>query len=88
LDSEGKRLLVKYYTTNWPTLKDQKAFEKALFEKTKKANGEITLIEDSVVVYRNNLDVFFYIVGSMEENELILANALNNFCDAMNQLLK
>lgn len=88
LDSEGKRLLTKYYTSEWSDQTDQKAFEKILFEKTKKSNTEIILIDHHVIVYHNNIDVFFYLIGSYEENELILSNALTTFCDVMNQLLK
>lgn len=48
LDTEGNRVLAKYYrpkshpqgeSKEWPTLKDQKAFEKGLWQKTKKAGG-------------------------------------------------
>ena len=48
LDTEGNRVLAKYYrpkshpqgeSKEWPTLKDQKAFEKGLWAKTKKAGG-------------------------------------------------
>lgn len=48
LDTEGNRVLAKYYRSNsqsqgetkdFLTLKDQKAFEKGLWQKTKKAGG-------------------------------------------------
>ena len=73
---------------DWQDPTEQKAFETTLFEKTMKSNNEITLIDRRVVVYYNNINVFFYLVGLNEENELILANALNTFCDAISQLLK
>jgi hypothetical protein len=47
LDGEGKRILAKFYGSNeFQTLKEQKALEKALFEKSKKAQS--TLVKDFV----------------------------------------
>lgn len=40
LDAEGNRVLAKYYGQEYPNLKDQKAFEKGLFDKTKRAQGK------------------------------------------------
>jgi hypothetical protein len=47
LDSEGQRILTKYYTRNpnsyvakaYPTVKEQKKFERGLFEKTSRGKG-------------------------------------------------
>ncbi|KAJ3127219.1 hypothetical protein HK101_005619, partial [Irineochytrium annulatum] len=87
LDSEGKRLLSKYYSPDYPSSKEQRIFEKALFDKTRKGNGEIIMFDGHVVVYRNSIDSFVYIVGSAQENELILANVLQAFHDALSMLL-
>lgn len=50
--------------------------------------GEVILYDNQVVLYRSNIDVFFYVVGSMEENELILLSMLNAFYDAVSTLLR
>ena len=39
LDSEGKRVAVKYYSDDWPTLSAKLAFEKSVFTKTQKTNA-------------------------------------------------
>ncbi|KAL6562017.1 Coatomer subunit zeta-2 [Orobanche gracilis] len=39
LDSEGKRVVVKYYSDDWPTNNAKEAFEKAVFTKTHKTNA-------------------------------------------------
>ena len=39
LDTEGKRILAKYYGNDFATVKEQLAFEKNLFEKTKRYPG-------------------------------------------------
>lgn len=50
--------------------------------------GEVILYDNQVVLYRSNIDIFFYVVGSMEENELILLSMLNAFYDAVSTLLR
>lgn len=40
LDAEGNRVLSKYYGKDYASTKDQKAFEKGLFDKTKRAQGK------------------------------------------------
>ncbi|TPX30942.1 hypothetical protein SmJEL517_g05585 [Synchytrium microbalum] len=88
LDSEGKRMISKYYTPDYPTIKEQKSFEKALFEKTKKSNSEIIMFDGHVIVYKNTIDVFIYVVGSPDENELILMSVMQAYYDALGLLLK
>ncbi|CAG8623839.1 13183_t:CDS:2, partial [Ambispora leptoticha] len=92
LDGDGNRILSKYYGSTgrnaYPSAKEQKAFEKGLFEKTRRANGEIILYDNHVILYRNNIDVFFYVVGSAEENELILSSILNAFYEAVSSILR
>ncbi|KAI9028248.1 Longin-like domain-containing protein [Phycomyces nitens] len=88
LDAEGNRVLAKYYGAERLSLKEQKAFEKGLFDKTKRAQGEVILYDNKVVLYRSNIDIFFYVVGSLEENELILLSMLNAFYDAVSTLLR
>lgn len=39
LDSEGKRVAVKYYSDDWPTNNSKLAFEKFVFSKTVKTNA-------------------------------------------------
>lgn len=58
IDSEGNRVLAKYYhprshpdgeSKEFNTLKDQKAFEKGLWQKTKKAGGKSVVSEAKLV---------------------------------------
>lgn len=39
LDSEGKRVAVKYFSDDWPTNSSKLAFEKFVFAKTLKTNA-------------------------------------------------
>lgn len=71
LDNDGNRILAKYYDKNvFPTPKEQKTFEKNLFSKTHRANAEIIMLDGLTCVYRSNVDLFFYVMGSSHENEV------------------
>ncbi|KAK9868753.1 hypothetical protein WJX84_006598 [Apatococcus fuscideae] len=93
LDAEGKRIAVKYYTPEWSTVPAQSTFEKSVFAKTSRttaARGEvdITLFDEVVVVFKFIGDLMFYIVGTQDENELILSQVLTGFCEAISLLLR
>jgi len=88
VDNDGNRLVAKYYDETFPTTKEQKAFEKNLFNKTHRANAEIIMLDGLTCLYRSNVDLFFYVIGSAQENELILMSVLNCFYDAISHLLK
>ncbi|XP_031733454.1 coatomer subunit zeta-1-like [Anarrhichthys ocellatus] len=71
LDNDGNRLLSKHYDPGlYPSMKEQKNFERNVFNKTHKADNEIAFVEGMTVVYKSSIDLFFYVVGSAEENEV------------------
>lgn len=73
LDNDGNRILAKYYDDNiFPTIKEQKAFEKNLFNRTHRANAEIIMLDGITCLYKSNVDLFFYVMGSSHENEVCL----------------
>lgn len=41
--------------------------------------GEIALLEGLTVVYKSNIDLFFYVIGSSHENEVNLMTI--KFCN-------
>ncbi|CAN4080144.1 unnamed protein product [Withania somnifera] len=92
LDSEGKRVAVNYYSDDWPTNAAKEAFEKAVFAKTQKTNAraeaEITMFDNYIVVYKFSQDLHFFVTGSDNENEIILASVLQGFFDAVGILLR
>ena len=88
LDNNGKRILARYYDDTYPTAKEQKAFEKNTFTKTKKSDSEIALLEGLTIVYKSNVDLYFYVVGSSLENELILMSVLSCLYDSVSMLLR
>jgi len=97
LDTEGNRVLAKYYSrpkdaggpdSKFAAVKEQKSFEKGLWEKTKKPGGDVILFDSHLVLFKHSLDLIFYIIGPATENELMLATALNAFSDALSMLLR
>uniref|UniRef100_A0A3Q3LWY0 Coatomer subunit zeta n=1 Tax=Labrus bergylta TaxID=56723 RepID=A0A3Q3LWY0_9LABR len=88
LDNDGDRLYAKYYDDTYPTVKEQKAFEKNIFNKTHRTDSEIALLEGLTVVYKSNIDLFFYVIGSSHENELMLMSVLNCLFDSLSQMLR
>lgn len=88
LDSEGQRIAAKYATfSDLLKPKDQISFEKKLTLKAAKSPNEVMLIDDAMVLYRALGDVHVFIVGGIEENELLLLNVLNVFCDSLQIVL-
>ncbi|ELW54516.1 Coatomer subunit zeta-1 [Tupaia chinensis] len=70
------------------TVKEQKAFEKNIFNKTHWTDSEIALLEGLTVVYKSSIDLYFYVIGSSYENELMLLAVLNCLFDSLNQMLR
>ncbi|EIE23550.1 zeta-cop, subunit of COP-I complex [Coccomyxa subellipsoidea C-169] len=92
LDSEGKRIAVKYYGSDWPTVNAQATYEKSVFAKTNRTlargEAEITMFDDVIVVYKFIGDLMFFVTGSQDENELILCQVLQGFYESISLLLR
>ena len=88
LDNDGQRLIGKYYDDQFPSIKEQREFEKTLFSKTSKTSSEIIMLDNLTIVYRTNIDLFFYVIGSTSENEIMLSSVLNCLYDSISQILK
>ncbi|XP_061605451.1 coatomer subunit zeta-1-like isoform X5 [Phyllopteryx taeniolatus] len=89
LDNDGNRLLSKYYDPElYSSMKDQRNFEKNIFNKTHKADNEIAFVEGMTIVYKSSIDLFLYVVGSCQENELMLMSVLNCLFDCLSQILR
>uniref|UniRef100_A0A3B5BKF9 Coatomer subunit zeta n=1 Tax=Stegastes partitus TaxID=144197 RepID=A0A3B5BKF9_9TELE len=89
LDNDGNRLLSKYYDPElYPSMKEQKNFERNVFNKTHKADNEIAFLEGMTIVYKSSIDLFFYVVGSAQENELMLMSVLNCMFESLSHILR
>uniref|UniRef100_A0A2D4G1F9 Coatomer subunit zeta n=2 Tax=Micrurus corallinus TaxID=54390 RepID=A0A2D4G1F9_MICCO len=88
LDSFGQRLLAKYYDNTFSTTKEQKNFERNVFNKTHKTESEIAFLEGLTIVYKSSIDLFFYVVGSSHENELMLMSVLSCLFESLSHMLR
>ncbi|CAM0950769.1 hypothetical protein ACUV84_037964 [Puccinellia chinampoensis] len=92
LDSEGKRVAVKYFSDDWPSNASRLTFEKSVFTKTLKTNArseaEITLLDGYIIVYKFVHDLHFFVTAGDDENELIISNVLQGFADSVGLLLR
>ncbi|KAI9010287.1 Longin-like domain-containing protein [Hyaloraphidium curvatum] len=93
LDSEGKRVLAKYYplpgTSGLAGAKEQRAFERGVWDKTRRLQaGEIIMFEGHVVTYRPIVDLLLLAVGMPDCNELMLASVMNGYAEALGILLR
>lgn len=75
-------------SSHYPDNKSQKAFEKGLIEKTAKQTGDIILYDNRVVLYKMESDVMIYVVGSVDENEILLYNTVLALRDSLHLLFK
>lgn len=92
MDSEGKRIAVKYYSPEWASVAAQANFEKLVWSKTMRTNArgeaEVTMFDDYVVVFKALGDLIFYVTGSVSENELVLYAALQALFESVSLLLR
>jgi coatomer subunit zeta len=72
----------------FPTAKDQLAFEKGLFAKTKGQSSDVLLFDSQLVVYKQGVDVTLYVIGGAEENEIMLYLVVVALRDCLDVLLK
>ncbi|KAM5212538.1 coatomer subunit zeta-2 isoform 2-T2 [Hipposideros larvatus] len=87
LDNDGHRLLAKYYDDTFPSMKEQVAFEKNVFNKTNRTDSEIAFFGGMTIVYKSSIDLFLYVVGSSHENELMLMSVLTCLFESLVHVL-
>lgn len=69
------------------TFKEQRTFEKAVWEKTRRASGDIILYDGHLVLFKPSLDCILYVVGPAAENELMLSGLLSSLYESITLLL-
>lgn len=95
LDNKTNRLYAKYYPIPNTEAEDdlktnakkQKTFEANLFKNTFKQKTDIILFENHTVVYKEYSDCIVYVVGGINENEVMLYNVLQGLTGAFEIIL-
>ena len=57
-------------------------------EKTGKQTSDIILYDNKVIVFKMESDVMLYVVGGVDENEILLYSVILALRDSLNILLK
>jgi hypothetical protein len=64
------------------------AVQKALHAKTRGAYADIVMLDQQIAVYKLHGDATIYVLGSHDNNELVLAAALDTLQEALEILLR
>ncbi|KAH9262700.1 hypothetical protein BASA82_000270 [Batrachochytrium salamandrivorans] len=90
LDSQsGSRIHAKYFSPELIGAPDkQLAFEEAVLQVCRVQRGDVLMLEGSLAVYYMGTDVFFYVVGGVQENEIILQIVLDAFTQTLKSVLR
>ncbi|XP_069809363.1 coatomer subunit zeta-2 [Dendropsophus ebraccatus] len=88
LDQDGNRLVSKYYDCTFPSLAEQREFEKKIFQKTQRSESEVVLVDGVTALCQRWSDVLCYIIGGPDENELMLLAALTCLCESLCHVLR
>ena len=49
---------------------------------------QVLMLDGLTVLYKSNVDVYFYVLGGAHENELLLMSVLNCVYDSISQILR
>merc|ERR1711967_78091 len=78
LDKDGERIAGNYFEDQFRALAQQQAFEKEIFRASLRQPAEseasIFMAKGLIVLYRTQDEATFFVVGSDDENEVILVN--------------
>lgn len=94
INHEGKRICSRFCDRKeWADNDAQRAFEMSLLRKIQTLGDiseSIDVMEFSnyIVAYKQADDLFMFVVGGTDENELIMAEVLTTLDDALNTLMR
>ncbi|SHO79309.1 Similar to S.cerevisiae protein RET3 (Zeta subunit of the coatomer complex (COPI)) [Malassezia sympodialis ATCC 42132] len=114
LDSEGHRILAKYYEppgvradgvaapagagaaglaplyakNPYQTQKQQEALEHGVWDKARRASGDLFQYDNQLVLFKASYDVYLFVIAPEHENELMIHSFLQSFYDTLSVLLQ
>lgn len=71
-------IFARYYDDNYPSVKEQKAYEKNIFNKTCKTDSEIVPLEGLTMAHKSSMDLYFYVIGRLLQHSYNILNCLFN----------
>jgi prepilin-type processing-associated H-X9-DG protein len=92
LDQNGERIAAQYFSDDLQTLHSQQTFERSLLNKALKTStaggdSDILMFDGHVAVFRAGRDVYLFVTGDQDENEIILVEVLNALYNTLASLL-
>ncbi|KAM5134840.1 coatomer subunit zeta-2 isoform 2-T2 [Mantella aurantiaca] len=77
-----------YYDGTFPSITEQREFERRIFHKTQRTENEVILVDGVTVLCQCLSDIMCYIIGGPDENELLLLSALTCICESLYHMLR
>ncbi|XP_068120090.1 coatomer subunit zeta-2 isoform X2 [Hyperolius riggenbachi] len=77
-----------YYDGTFPSVVEQREFERRIFSKTQRTENEVVLVDGVTVLCQRLSDIMCYIIGGLDENELLLLSALTCICESLCHMLR
>ncbi|KAJ6062303.1 uncharacterized protein N7446_006423 [Penicillium canescens] len=74
--------------THTPLSRSSAPLKRASSKKTNKSSSDVILYDNRIVVFKMESDVMLYVVGSADENEVLLYNVVLSLRDALGILFK
>ncbi|AAS54474.1 AGL016Cp [Eremothecium gossypii ATCC 10895] len=96
LDNDGQRIYAKYFNPPHQAVEEdslssnvklQKELEATLFKRTHKQNADILILDEHLVLYKECADVCIYLLGPLDENEIVLQDTLGAMKLALEMVL-
>lgn len=70
------------------TLKQQRTFEQGIWDKARRASGDLFQYDGHLVLFKASYDVFLFVVAPDRENELMIHSFLQSLYDTLTILLQ
>lgn len=94
INSDGKRICSRFCDRNeWPDLETQRSFEMSLVRKVQTLGDltdsvDVMEFNNYIVAYKQADDLFMFVVGGSNENELIMAEVLHALDESLHTLMR
>ena len=72
----------------FPTLKQQQKFEQSIWDKARRASGDLFQYEGHLVMFKASYDVYLFVIAPDRENELMIHSFLQSLYDTLTILLQ
>lgn len=72
----------------YQTTKQQRIFEQGIWDKARRASGDLFQFDGNLVLFKSSYDVYLFVVAPDRENELMIHHFLQSLYDTLTILLQ